>query len=184
MPGVVRQGDRPRRASFEFLDVRLAKAIGRRLRQGDLAIDRHRGRDGGANAGQHVDRPRDPVGLKAQLRRDAPDESGGRLEPEGRACKRALLVLEHPGEIYLAVGPEIVFGGEAVDRGRGDRKGGALLELRAHLRGSPPSLEKQVRVPELDLPRGVIDRVVRAPAQQGVAYVNPLAALANLKAVQ
>ena len=84
MPGVVRQRDRPRGASFEFFDVRLAEPVGRRLRQGDLTFDRDRGWDGGANAGQRVDGARDPVGLKAQLRRDTADESGGRLEPDRR----------------------------------------------------------------------------------------------------
>ena len=111
MPGVVRQRDRPRGASFEFFDVRLAEPVGRRLRQGDLTFDRDRGWDGGANAGQRVDGARDPVGLKAQLRRDTADESGGRLEPERRPRKSALLVLEHPGQVHLAVGAEIVLGG-------------------------------------------------------------------------
>ena len=56
--------------------------------------------------------------------------------------------------------------------------------MRAHLRSAAPSLEQRVGVPELHLSRRVIDRVVRVPAQQVVAYINPLAPLANLKAVQ
>src|SRR5438270_477951 len=57
-----------------------------------------------------------------------------------------------------------------------------LLELRAHLRRT--TLEERLGIPELELSRGVIDGVVGATAQQIIAYVNALAAFANLKAVQ
>src|SRR2546429_9629096 len=106
-------------------------------------------------AGWGVARSCDQGRWKAERPRTTADEAGGRLEPERRPCERALLILEHSCHVYLPGGPEIVFGGESVDRFRGDRKRGALLELRSHL--PSPSPEQPAGVPELHLPGRVID---------------------------
>ena len=117
-----------------------------------------------------------------ELGADAADEAGRGLEAERRPGEGALLPLKQPGEAHGAALTEVVLAGETVDRGGGDRESGSLLELGAHLRHA--TLEEGVRARELHLPRCVVDGVVRAAGQQGVADVQLLAAVAHLEAVE
>src|SRR5438132_1101552 len=156
VPRVVGEVDGARGRAFEFLDIRLAKAVGRGLREGQLAVDAQ-GR-GGA--------------LEPQLRRDAADESRRRLESERGPRERALLALENAQQVYLPCRSEVIARRQAVGGGGRDGKRRALFELCPHLYRSSPSLKQRIGILELHLAGRVVDRVVGFAREQGVAHVD------------
>ena len=75
VPRVVGEDDGARRSTLELLDVGLAEAVGRRLREGELAVHAQRRRHARLDAGKRVHEPRQPLGLEAQLCRYPADEA-------------------------------------------------------------------------------------------------------------
>jgi len=182
VPGGLVERDQATGIGLELLEVGLPRLVGTRLGHGDLAVDVEERRRLAVHQRERIHRPRDPLRLEVELGADAADEAGRGLEAERRPGEGALLPLEQPGEAHGAALTEVVLAGETVDRGGGDRESGSFLELGAHLRHA--TLEEGVRARELHLPRCVVDGVVRAAGQQGVADVQLLAAVAHLEAVE
>src|SRR4029077_7418268 len=121
VPRVVGEVDGARGRAFEFLDICLAKAVGRGLREGQLAVDAQGRWDGRVDAGEGVHEVRQPVRLELELRRYAADESRRRLESERGPRERTLLALENAQQVHLPCRTEVVARRQAV--GGGGREG-------------------------------------------------------------
>ena len=182
VPAVLGERDEAAGLGLELLDVGLAELVRGRPRHGDLGGHVQERGSVAVDAGEGVHRPRQELRLEVQLGGDAADEARRRLEAERGAGEGALLLLEQARQRHVAARAQVVARREPVDgRGR-HRERGALLELRPHLRRA--ALEQRVRVLELHLPGGIVDGVVHIAREQPAAHGDPLAAVADLEAVE